>query len=461
MADWSRGYPVEESYLDTLQPELSPFRWRAALLTARRRPVAEDRPFRFVELGCGSALSLLGLAACYPHGRFSGYDFLPEHVVRARAMIAETGLGNIIVEEASFADLAASDPPARHDYAALHGVWTWVDAETRADIVTLLGRWLSPGALAYLGYNAAAGWAAAAPLRRIFREIPADARQTGFTAARAAAEDWLALGDAPAARALWARIARQPDGYLLHEFASVNGSAAWPQEVLEDLARAKMGFACAVELGEQFDAMFLPPERMDFLRRATEAGLGETARDLAHARTFRADLFHRGAPRLTPREMVAGLRALHVIGWGRDRPVAVPDARPVAEAADVHPDLRAQIAARIGDGPATLGAVIDSLDMEPRQALQTMLVLMVYGDILAVRSPDEAAAAQAGCDRFNAFVARRLAAGSLVPGLASPVLGSVIHVPRDLRRAALGLDPAEPGTARMFHALGIVPPDLS
>ena len=162
MSDWSRGYPVDSAYFDTMQPEISPFRWRPALLTARISGPSTRR-FRFLELGCGSAHTLIALAACYPEAEFLGIDFMPEHVVRARALIAEIGLTNIRVEEAGFADLAAQRPEARFDYAAMHGVWSWVDAETRGDIVALLGGWLAPGALVYNGYNCAAGWAAAAP----------------------------------------------------------------------------------------------------------------------------------------------------------------------------------------------------------------------------------------------------------------------------------------------------------
>lgn len=455
MSDWSRGYPVDSAYFDTMQPEISPFRWRPALLTARISGPSTRR-FRFLELGCGSAHTLIALAACYPEAEFLGIDFMPEHVVRARALIAEIGLTNIRVEEAGFADLAAQRPEARFDYAAMHGVWSWVDAETRGDIVALLGGWLAPGALVYNGYNCAAGWAAAAPIRQIFREAPAGAGDTRYAAAREAVAAWLSYAQNPALDALWQRLSKQSDAFLAHELGAAHGSAVWFTDLAEALEPAKLGFACPCELHEQFDALFLDGARLDLIRRGGEQGWGQTARDLSYNRTFRADLFHRGALRLTTSEMIAELRALRVLGWSREAGFGLLADLPVKDTPVATPEIEARVAELAAEGAHPIGEIVDGLDLDPQRALQTVLVQLIKGNLMAVRDEAEVAAARDGTRAFNTVAKHHLEAGRrILPGLVSPETGGVVIVPKTLQRVGFGLEAGDPAQIDRMQALGL------
>ncbi|MDO6587948.1 class I SAM-dependent methyltransferase [Salipiger sp. 1_MG-2023] len=436
MSDWSRGYPAHNAYLDTMQPEISPFRWRTALLAARVS-MPSTRRFRFLELGCGSAHTLIALAALYPEADFLGVDFTPELVVRARKLIAEVGLSNIRIEEASFAELAAARCPEQFDYAALHGVWTWVDADTQGEIVAVLGKWLAPGGLAYAGYNCMAGWAAAEPIRQIFRSAPQGDPSAPYTAARLATEQYLALNDNLQLRTLWQRLSQMPDRFLAHEIGATWGGACWHPQIEAALGAAKMGFACPSELSEQFDPLFLEGARLEMVTRGTAEGWTQTARDLAYGRSFRNDLFHRGAPRLSGPEMIDGLRRLRVLGWNRDAgfgPLARLTLRdsPVAE-----PDIEDAIARAVADGPGLIGDIVDALVLDPQRALQAVLVQIIKGNLLVIRTDDEIAAARDGARAFNAvgkahFDARR----HVLPCLASPVLGGVVMLPEKLQKIA-------------------------
>ena len=455
MSDWSRGYPVDRPYFDTMQPEIAPFRWRPALLAARISGPSTKR-FRFLELGCGSAHTLIALAACYPEAEFLGIDFLPEHVLRARALIAEIGLTNIRVEEAGFADLAAERPEAPFDYAAMHGVWSWVDAETRGDIVALLGRWLAPGALLYNGYNCAAGWAAAAPIRQIFREAPAGTGDARYTAAREAVEAWLSFARSPALDALWQRLSTQPDAFLAHELGATHGSAVWFTEVVEALSPAKLGFACPCELHEQFDALFLDEARLDLARRGSAQGWTQTARDLSYHRTFRADLFHRGALRLTTSEMIARLRALRVLGWSREAGFGLLCDLSVNDTPVATPETEARVAELSAHGARPVGEIVDGLDLDPQRALQAVLVQLIKGNLMAVRDEADGAAAREGTRAFNAVAKHHLSAGRrLLPGLASPETGGVVIVPKPLQRAGFGLETGDAAQIARMQALGL------
>ena len=456
MSDWSHGYPTASAYLDAMQPEISPFRWRQSLLAARRLGPDERRPFRFLELGCGSATTLIALAACYPQAEFLGVDFMPEHVARARIMIEAAELPNIRVEEASFADLAAAPPPEKYDFAAAHGVWTWVAPEVRAEIVTLLNRWLAPGAIAYFGYNAAAGWAAAAPLRRLFQELPQGTGRDRFAAARAAAQSWIDTVKPKGFETLWSKLSGLPDDYIAHEIAGPHGTGIWPGELAGALAEAKLAYSCPAVFAEQFDALFLPPERIEFLRKARAEGWGETARDLALGRTFREDLFHRGAPALSLGEMQAGFAGLQAALWSSALELA--DFRPSLGTPlhGVDPAVLATLEAAIGHAPAPFSAFIEALEIEPIKALQALFVAISTGALMPLRGPDAIAAATPGCARFNAIARRQLEAGRTMQGLASPAIGGVVPLSAAQQRVAFGIEPGEADLTSALSLLGLM-----
>lgn len=59
---------------------------------------------RVADLGCGSGLALLALAARFPRSTFHGYDLCAEPIARAQGLAAERGLANLVFEAR---DLAA------------------------------------------------------------------------------------------------------------------------------------------------------------------------------------------------------------------------------------------------------------------------------------------------------------------------------------------------------------------
>lgn len=451
MSDWSQGYPTDSAYIDAVQVEINPWRWQQSMLFAGRACPSPSRPFRFLELGCGSAMTLIALAACYPQAEFVGYDFMPEHIVMANRLIREIGLTNIEVREGSFAEMIAAGTSERYDFAAAHGVWAWVPPEVRGEIVMVLNGWMGTGSVTYFGYNAAAGWAAAAPIRQIFKRAPRGRGERPFAAARAGVEEWLAqMSDmAPQARILWEKLKTAPDHFLAHEIASDFGTGIWLEEIAGPLAEAKMDFACPAVLAEHMDALFLEDEGVAFLRRAVDEGWGETARDLLHRRTFRNDLFHRGAPGAGASAMVEHMRGMRVVPWDEDLQLGTHPS--------VYGQLKRGLDERVAEGlqeiaagGATLGDCMDAVGAEPAQSFQAVMMALVSGTLLDLRPEAEVDAAQEDCDRFNAAMLARLKRGGHAPGFASPALGGCVQFgKKEDRDVVLG----QAGDARLMARL--------
>ncbi|MEM9734998.1 MAG: class I SAM-dependent methyltransferase, partial [Pseudomonadota bacterium] len=385
--DISGGYPMTSAYLETAQPLMSPGAIDLAMVVAGKTPPRRGRTFRLAELGCGRGFTLLALAATHPEAQFTGYDFNPEHIALARRFAEEAGLSNVTFHEASFADLASTPPTAQFDYITLHGIWTWVSPENRQRIVEILDRWLAPGGAVYVSYNAAAGWGKAAPIRAIFNAIPRGGPAHPFEAARAAVDAWLERFGDGEARACWDRLSRLPDRYLTHELGARHGTALWPGDVAEALAAARLDFVSPADILERFDRLRFEGEGLAFVRHAAREGWGETARDLASHRTFRTDIFARGAPSLTARQVDARLGALMVEPWPPR--LAIERGPDLAAGAALAPEVERRAADLLARGAQTIGEFAAAMGLPGRQGGQTALILLARGDLRVVRSPDD------------------------------------------------------------------------
>ena len=204
---WSEGYVVDLDYTRGYFRELSPAHLRSVLLLAGMEPPGAAQPFTYYELGCGNGYSTALHAAASPHGRFCGVDFNPTHIHHAQKLAQDTGLGNVRFLEKSFAELLEFDLEDA-DYIVLHGVWSWVGEEQRAQLLEFLRRRLKPGGR--------------------------------------------------------------------HEYYNANWSPFYHAEVAQALASAKLSYAGAASVLDNFDQFTLNPEVAQLVGDVGERALAET-----------------------------------------------------------------------------------------------------------------------------------------------------------------------------------------
>ena len=147
------------------------------------------------------------VAATHPYADVVGIDAMPEHVVHARKLCEQAGIGNIDVRHASFGSPALLALP-QFEYIVAHGVYTWGSPAARADLRAFVDRHLKPGGRVYLSYNAMPGWAADVPLQRLLRELAAAASGDSVARFAAAAAVAATMTDAGARALLASPMAR-------------------------------------------------------------------------------------------------------------------------------------------------------------------------------------------------------------------------------------------------------------
>lgn len=434
---WSDGYVVDVEYTHGFYPELAPLNLAFVTALGGREPPDVDRPFAYLELGCGNGFTTSLLAAAHPHARFWANDFMPGHIRNARATAAAAGLENVTFLEASFAQLLGEQLP-QFDMIALHGVWSWVSAENRGHIVALLQRQLKPGGLALVTYNCQPGWAPLEPLRRL---LVSAAGQEGTPVERieralAAAAQLQAAGAGyfkhnPKVTAAIAQLLKEDRAYLAHEYLNEQWSLHFHDDVARAVAPAGLEYVGQARVLDAFDQFNLTAAQAKLLA-AQDAGAGsELLRDMMTDRRFRRDVYIRGERQLTPAQAAEWLERRRY-ALARPRAACQLKLETAAGAFSFSRPVFDSLLDALAQGPATARELAsrpelsaESLD-HVRQALGILVALGHVQPALARACEIEA---RAGTDRFNA--AALTAAGSERPfvALASPVTGSGVPLP--------------------------------
>lgn len=315
---WSSGYVHGIDYPVGFFPEQSPVHLSFACLAQGVEPVPLDREFTYMELGCGQGLTSTVLAAANPQGRFYAVDFLPTQVRTAQDMASAAGIDNLTVLECSFEQMARGeiDLPA-FDFVTMYGVYSWVDRTNRGHILDFLRRYLKPGGIVYLNYNALPGWSSALSLQRMLREFGRNDmcdRQAqlhqGGALVRALSQAGAAAFGAAEATGLRRRLrALENDepGYLAHEYLNQGWDALFSIDVIQDLAQAKLDYVGSAELAYGFPELYLSHAQQSLLAQQPNAGMRELVWDQICNSSFREDIYVRGARRMSPHQRDAWL----------------------------------------------------------------------------------------------------------------------------------------------------------
>ncbi len=318
------SYRTDVLYVSHYTHRLSPAFMRfALLLRGYDLPArAAGQPFRYLELGFGRGDSLIAHAAS-TDGEFWGVDFLPGHCDAARKLAEAAGLGDrcriLCSAFAEVADRAEAGELPLFDVIALHGVWSWVDAENREHILRIIRSRLREGGAAYVSYNALPGWAIFTPLRDALigmMEERAAARPEEDAEARIrmVMERLVALTETdgayfrlnPLCGVYLAEMAKKPSAFLAHDFFNPTWRAFSFRDVAADFSKAGCVFAASTDLFHHADS-FLSGETAERIRGTADPRLAETLRDLALNTQFRADLFLRAPRRMAAEEFRAKL----------------------------------------------------------------------------------------------------------------------------------------------------------
>jgi SAM-dependent methyltransferase len=196
---------------------------------------------RVLELGCGSGANTIGIAYGMPDASVVGIDNSAIAIETARRAAGELSLGNLELRVADVRELGHGRL-GEFDYIIAHGLYSWVDAPTRAALVGACGSALGPDGLVFLSFNTHPGGHFRRGLRDLAFWYAGGAAGTREQARRARALfsglSKLRGSDDPYGALLASELpelAAADDDHLVHDLLSADWRPAWFSEFDADL----------------------------------------------------------------------------------------------------------------------------------------------------------------------------------------------------------------------------------
>jgi len=426
---WSSGYATDRAYTTEFYLEQGPEHLNNACVLSGFEPVPLDRPFTYLELGCGQGVTVTLLAAANPHGRFYGNDFMPAHVVAADQLISAAKLDNLTVIEDSFEAMAQgkADLP-QFDFITMHGVYTWVSRENRRHIVDIIARYLKPGGIVYVTYNTLPGWAPARPLHRLLwaqSELETGNSEQRILKARSFVESLIASGaqffqNNPGMQLELDTLRKGNATYLVHEYLNSNWEPLYHADVAADFSAAKLDFAGSATLCSS--SLRLPEAQQRLLDGVPDAAWRETVKNFLLNTRFRKDVFIRGRRPMPPQRRLEWLRqnllALIVPREQASFGFEWPEALPPGDSPDAVLDA-------LAEQPRSLDALVERPLFGGRfpRLLDDVATVMCDMRRAAMLRPERAGLDNAAALRLNRAIALQSRHTDEIQGLASPLTG--------------------------------------
>lgn len=438
MSSWAAGYVSDLPYTYGFYHNMSPHHLALVALSRGIRGPDPNQPLTYCELGCGQGFTANLLAAANPNIHLYANDYNPAHIVEAQTLAEKSGLSNAHFFEHSFEDFLDQQLP-KFDVITCHGIFSWVSPENRRLIVEFAKRFLKPGGLFYLSYNALPGWAGGTPLQYL---INLHATSQGGPSAKGAVSALGFINRLQAADARYFRnatvkarlknLANKQSNYIVHEYINDNWKAFYHNEIAYELDKAKLTFIGSADILNDIVRINLTAEQEEILLAIDNPSLKETVRDYMTNTQFRSDIYVKGAVRLSPEENESRWRKMRfaLATPLEDIPMTVKGALGETELSEA---VYEPILESLSKGPRSVDSLLEveeiaKLGSEPLS--QALLVLVGAEHLYPCCSEEDDEARTERTRSFNSCVLEQAAHYERLYCLASPKTGSGVKTDR-------------------------------
>ena len=424
------GYTTEAPYVMRFHRALNPRRLGLAILANGFASLNCDAQYTYMELGFGQGLSLVMLAAANPQAQFYGVDLLPEHVEHARGLAAAAGLTNLHVYQLSFSDLDKQEWPA-FDVITAHGVWSWVTANYRADVLRFADKTLKDGGLMYVSYNAMPGWSSMEPIRALlkaeFDRASGTLPERIATAIRKVREVEKAqpiyFNQHPLVLMRLKHMETERPEYLAHEYFNAEWKPFYVEDVLNEFESIGLSFVGSGNLQDNVVDIAVKAEAKPLYSDLKTAAQRETLKDILANKLFRRDLFVRKPRMLDDAELTAAMATTRFVALMRPEDLAEAKLTTEGATLKLNAPIHRSLVKALQAGPRTpaeLCAMPEFSSLTTNAVYGTLFLLAALNAVDGAASDQTSSAAKSGTHRLNAAIARN---GITMPASGSPVVG--------------------------------------
>ena len=431
MSNWTDGYVADIGYTFGYYTELNPLRVKHAFTHAG---LVAPECVTACELGFGQGVSA-NIHAAASITTWHGTDFNPSQASFAQELANVSGSGAKLYDNA-FAQFTKREDLPEFDYIGIHGIWSWVSDENRAELADFIRRKLKVGGVLYISYNTLPGWATFAPMRHLMTEhaqtigVQGNGIVSRIDGAIDFAEKLLATNPTfaranPIVADRLGKLKDQNRHYLAHEYFNRDWHPMHFATMAKWLEPAKVSYACSANYLDHVENINLNDEQQMFLR--------QTVRDFMVNQQFRKDYWVKGARQLNALEQAEALRQQKVIliAYHQDISLNVSGAlgeatmnenvyNPILEAlSDYKSHTLGQLEHLLKDKGITFG-----------QIKEATLLLTGKGAIAPVQDESVAMKVKKSTDKLNLYLMNKARSSSDITYLASPITGGAVNVNR-------------------------------
>lgn len=438
MNSWNEGYFTDSTYTYGYYRELSPnfMRW-CLLINGIASPELNSDSFH-CELGFGQGISANIHAAATP-GKFFGTDFNPAHAAQAQELAKAADSGANFFED-SFEEFSKRENLPKFDSIGLHGIWTWVSAENRQNMLEIARQHLKSGGMLYNSYNCLPGWAINAPLRELltlfYQKFPEGDSDKNISATLQLIEEFfdaepLYLRFAPSLRDFFSDLKKKPPNYIAHEYLNLDWDLMYFADVVELSQSAKLDFA-ATAIPLEANKNLMPEKPREFLNKVKNPIVREQLRDYFINRQFRKDIFVRGVRKLSSAEVQDKILSTRYVLTSQIDKIPMKIPTPFGEitlSAEIYRPLLDFLASK-NFRPKNLHEYIAQNKINARTVIDGIIFMVNGNHVMPCQSDSAVNLVKKSCDRLNAYICKRAEFDASINFLASPLTGCGVVVNR-------------------------------
>jgi methyltransferase-like protein/SAM-dependent methyltransferase len=203
------------------------------------------------------------MAEAFPQATFVGVDLSARQIADGQKLIADAGLTNVSLRNASILDVDASY--GTFDYVICHGVFSWVPKPVQEKIFEVCAKNMTPNGVAYVSYNAYPGWHMRGIIRDMMRyharryATPHDRTQQSRAFLNFMADTVRKEGPyASLLRSELEAIRPHADHYLYHDHLEEVNEPLYFHQFIERAAEHKLRYLGEAKIGSMLPANFGP-----------------------------------------------------------------------------------------------------------------------------------------------------------------------------------------------------------
>lgn len=390
--------------------------------------------FAYCELYCGSGTTSALLAAANPLGDFHAID-AREQMLEGGKALAEAGKARNVKFHHATMEQAIELSLPQFDYIVLDGVYSWVPLRERAQVLAFVRKFLKPGGVVFVSYNARPGSDRIEPFRRLFLETARGVQTDVKTHLTYTRELYAAL-HAAKVPAILAGVPPEalkdldtlPPEALTTDFANPFANPLYVTDVAADFAAVDCQLAGPADMGETLPTLMSHEPYKTLLGRVQTAFARELVKDYLRGTRARRDVLVRGGRRLAAdnRDMM-----MNSLAFVLEIPVASVRYKVRASLGEMVFDNEHAhgIVDLLSKGPRSLGELVQQAlakDADAQAVVVNLHALLITGQVRPVYRPMPEAQASA---RAMQSAARARAGTASAIGFLPSAVGTAFAVP--------------------------------